>query len=56
METISQLDYIKANRKGSRDAEIEMYGHSINYGRIFISKKVYSRKNKTWKNQHEMVD
>jgi len=26
---ITQDDYIKANRKASREAEIEMYGHPI---------------------------
>lgn len=39
-----QLDYLKANRKGSREAEIENYGHPINYCRIQVSKKVYNRK------------
>ena len=26
---ITQDDYIKANRKASREAEIEMYGHTL---------------------------
>ena len=26
---ITQDDYVKANRKASREAEIEMYGHPI---------------------------
>lgn len=37
-------EYVKANRKGSREAEIEMYGHPIHYHRICVSKKVYDRK------------
>ncbi|MDH6312294.1 cyclophilin family peptidyl-prolyl cis-trans isomerase [Parabacteroides sp. PFB2-10] len=39
-----QLDYIKANRRGSREAEIENHGHPINYNRVQTSKKVYNRK------------
>lgn len=41
---ITQDDYIKANRKGSREAEIEAYGHPICYKRVHQSKKVYNRK------------
>lgn len=37
-------DYLKANRKGSREAEIENHGHLVNYFRIQVSKKVYNRK------------
>lgn len=37
-------EYVKANRRGSREAEIEMYGHPVNYHRIYVSKKVYDRK------------
>ena len=40
------IDYIKASRKGSREAEIEMYGHPINYKNVFKNKKKYSRKKK----------
>lgn len=36
-------EYVKANRKGSREAEIEMYGHPINHHRVWVSKKVYNR-------------
>ena len=36
--------YIKAARKGSREAEIEQYGHPLNYKKVFKSKKVYDRK------------
>lgn len=42
---ISPLEeYVKANRKGSRDAEIENHGHPISYNRVHVSKKVYNRK------------
>jgi hypothetical protein len=37
-------DYLKASRRGSREAEIEMYGHPVSYHRIITSKKVYNRK------------
>lgn len=37
-------DYVKANRKASREAEIEAYGHPICHARIHKSKKIYSRK------------
>lgn len=41
---ITQDDYIKANRKASREAEIESYGHPICHKRVHQSKKVYNRK------------
>ena len=41
---ITQDDYIKANRKASRETEIEMYGHPICHKRVHQSKKVYNRK------------
>ena len=41
---ITQDDYIKANRKASREAEIENHGHPISYKRVHQSKKVYNRK------------
>ena len=41
---ITQDDYVKANRKASREAEIEMYGHPICHQRVHQSKKVYNRK------------
>lgn len=36
-------DYIKANRRGSREAEIELYGHPITYTKVVESKKKYRR-------------
>ena len=41
---ITQDDYVKANRKASREAEIEMYGHPICHKRVHQSKKVYNRR------------
>ena len=34
---ITQDDYVKANRKASREAEIEMYGHPICHKRVHQS-------------------
>ena len=41
---ITQDDYIKANRKASREAEIADYGHPLCHKRVHKSKKVYDRK------------
>lgn len=41
---ITQDDYIKVNRKASREAEIERHGHPICYKQVHQSKKVYNRK------------
>jgi hypothetical protein len=42
--TITEIDYIKANRKASREEEIGLYGKQI-HNRTVIqkSKKVYNR-------------
>lgn len=40
----SFMDYIKANRRGSREAEIENHGHPVSINRVHVSKKVYNRK------------
>lgn len=39
-----QSDYIKANRRGSREAEIESHGHPVSFNRVHVSKKAYNRK------------
>jgi len=39
-------DYIKANRKGSREAEFEIVTGFISKHRIYKSKKTYTRKKK----------
>ena len=41
---ITRDDYIKANRKASREEEIEAHGHPISFKRVHKSKKVYNRK------------
>ena len=38
------VEYIKANRKGSREAELENHGRPVSHNRIHVSKKVYNRK------------
>ncbi|MFV0555029.1 MAG: hypothetical protein ACK5LR_10055 [Mangrovibacterium sp.] len=41
---ITQRDYIKANRKASREAEIENHNRPVSFHRVHKSKKVYDRK------------
>ena len=38
------VEYIKANRKGSREAELENHGRPVSHNRIRVSKKGYNRK------------
>lgn len=38
------VEYIKANRKGSREAELENHGRPVSHNRIHVSKIVYNRK------------
>ena len=33
------VEYIKANRKGSREAELENHGRPVSHNRIHVSKK-----------------
>ena len=52
--SITLEDYIKANRKGNREAEMELLGpgfHSKN--KIHRSEKIYTRKEKHKKNYEE---
>lgn len=37
-------DYIKANRRATREAEIENHNRPVNFCRVHKSKKVYDRK------------
>lgn len=37
-------DYIKASRRGSREAELENHTRPVSHNRIHVSKKVYNRK------------
>ena len=39
-------DYIKANRRASRNEEINAYGHLLSFNRTWKSNKDYSRKQK----------
>ena len=41
---ITKADYIKANRKACREAEILAVGHPIARHRVHASKKQYNRK------------
>lgn len=41
---ITERDYIKANRRASREAEIENHSRPISFSRVHKSKKVYDRK------------
>ena len=46
-----ELDYVKANRKGSREAELEISSGFTSKHKVHKSKKAYSRKPKhreTW--------
>lgn len=41
---IGTLDeYVKANKKVSREAELETFGHPLNFNRVHRSKKTYNR-------------
>jgi len=40
----TEKDVIKAIRRGSREAEIELYGHPISFKKVFRNKKKYTRK------------
>lgn len=44
---------LKANRKASRDEEIEMHGKPINHGHVFRDHSKYTRKSKHKNNQYE---
>lgn len=41
---ITREDYVKANRKASREEEIRAHGHPLRIGGVHKSKKVYDRK------------
>ena len=42
--TITEQDYIKANRKASREEEIAQHGKPLSSGGVHKSKKSYNRK------------
>lgn len=41
---ITRGDYVKANRRASREEEIKAHGHPLRIGGVHKSKKVYDRK------------
>ena len=43
---IGERDFIKANRKASREEEIEAHGKPVKFGGMHKSKKDYTRKDK----------
>lgn len=43
---IGERDFMKANRRASRNEEIEAHGKPIKMGGLHKSKKAYSRKDK----------
>ena len=43
---ITERDFMKANRKASREEEISNHGKPLNHTNFFKSKKAYSRKDK----------
>lgn len=43
---------LKANRKASRDEEIEKYGKPLNHSRIYRDKTKYTRKSKHKNNNY----
>ena len=44
-QRITERDYIKANRRASRLAEIENHNRPVSIAGVHKSKKVYDRKN-----------
>ena len=43
---ITERDFMKGNRKASREEEIENHGKPVKFGGLHKSKKTYSRKDK----------
>ena len=50
---ITIKDYIKANRKGSRDAELEVSSGFSSKHKIHNSKKAYKRAKHNWEKEDE---
>jgi len=49
--TITQEDYLKANRIGSRLAELENQSGFKSMHKVHKTKKSYNRKDKSWKRE-----
>ncbi|MDR1886662.1 MAG: hypothetical protein LBQ70_01990 [Prevotellaceae bacterium] len=47
-------DYVKANRKGSREAELEISAGWTSKTKIHKSRKQYNRKGQNWKNDSDL--
>lgn len=47
---IPKEDIIKANRKGSREAQFEISTGFMSQHKVHVSKKQYKRNDKSWKN------
>jgi hypothetical protein len=47
-------DYVKANRKGSREAEFSLSAGWTAKTRVHKSKKQYDRKGQNWKNDSDL--
>ncbi|GHT67410.1 hypothetical protein AGMMS50239_30530 [Bacteroidia bacterium] len=47
-------DYVKANRKGSREAEFEVSAGWTSKTKVHKSKKQYDRKGQNWKNDSDL--
>jgi hypothetical protein len=55
MKTTGKVsDYVKANRKGSREAELEISVGWTAKTRIHKSKKQYDRKGRNWKSDSDL--
>ena len=46
IKKISDEDILKAYRRGSREAEFEMFGRPLPINKLHKNKKAYTRKNK----------
>lgn len=47
-------DYLKANRKGSRDAELDFSVGWTSKTKIHRNKKKYDRKDQNWKSESDL--
>jgi hypothetical protein len=47
-------DYVKANRKGSREAELEVSTGWTSKTKVHKSKKQYDRKGQNWKGDSDL--
>mgnify|MGYP007101867409 CR=1 FL=1 len=50
---IGEKDFMKANRRASRNEEIEAHGKLVKFGGLHKSKKTYTRKDKYRKTAYD---